>query len=615
MMKGLQNFSLENQIAVVTGASRGIGAALAQGLAEAGADVALVARGDCSEAAAAIKAVGRRTLVVSADLGTAGEGDKALAEVEAKLLVPRAADLRAMAAIESLGPYRFVARRTVPLHTRYFDTADFALARNGVALRVRRAHRRWELTAKWRGSVEGVVHSRPELTVALASPPGDPFRIENPDLAARFAALVAGRPLHCVLVTDIRRCAVDVLSLGDEGGETVLAEIALDRVHLHGEHPGPSERYGEVEVELRTGDLGDIERIVVLLGERFHLEPSTETKFSRGMALLHRFRLPAELSIDLEPDDSVARAARKLMARQLTVLRDGDARLRGGSDADAVHDMRVAVRRMRAVVRGLRDGFPPPMFESLYEELRWFGRELGTMRDLDVQLAREDALATAMPPALRSGLDEYREHLHRRREEALAGVRLVLDSRRYFQLLQRLERFVDGRTRAPASGPGGRPAVALAAETIAKAHHKLTKRGDKAGAEPLPEELHAVRIRAKRLRYGLEQFGMLAGKPARRAAARLAELQDVLGAYNDSVTAAGFVRSYVDGLGKTASPAALLALGAVVSAEIGRGEKLRRKFAKVWRRLRGKKFGGDIAATVGRLQRFAGPEEARRGAR
>lgn len=81
-------FGLKNQIAVVTGASRGIGAALAAGLAEAGADVALLARGDCTAACAAVTAAGRRALAVEVDLGTPGAGAAALARVEAELGAP-----------------------------------------------------------------------------------------------------------------------------------------------------------------------------------------------------------------------------------------------------------------------------------------------------------------------------------------------------------------------------------------------------------------------------------------------------------------------------------------------------------------------------------------------
>ncbi len=81
-------FNLEGNIAVVTGASRGLGAAVAVGLAQAGADVALVARGDCEDAARQIRAAGRRALIVPADLGVAGEGAKALETVTAELGAP-----------------------------------------------------------------------------------------------------------------------------------------------------------------------------------------------------------------------------------------------------------------------------------------------------------------------------------------------------------------------------------------------------------------------------------------------------------------------------------------------------------------------------------------------
>ncbi len=87
-MSVLPAFSLSAQIAVVTGASQGIGATLAQGLAEAGADVALLARGDCRAAAAAVTAAGRRALVVPVDLSEAGQGAAALARVEQELGAP-----------------------------------------------------------------------------------------------------------------------------------------------------------------------------------------------------------------------------------------------------------------------------------------------------------------------------------------------------------------------------------------------------------------------------------------------------------------------------------------------------------------------------------------------
>lgn len=81
----LKLFSLAGQIAVVTGASKGLGAALAVGLADAGADVALVARGDCSAVAAEVRARGRRVCIVQSDLGQRGAGTKALEQIEREL--------------------------------------------------------------------------------------------------------------------------------------------------------------------------------------------------------------------------------------------------------------------------------------------------------------------------------------------------------------------------------------------------------------------------------------------------------------------------------------------------------------------------------------------------
>jgi 2-dehydro-3-deoxy-D-gluconate 5-dehydrogenase len=88
MTSPLDLFRLDGQIAVVTGASRGLGAAIATGLAGAGADVALLARGDCAATAAAVQATGRRALIVPVDLGQSGAAAAAFETATAELGAP-----------------------------------------------------------------------------------------------------------------------------------------------------------------------------------------------------------------------------------------------------------------------------------------------------------------------------------------------------------------------------------------------------------------------------------------------------------------------------------------------------------------------------------------------
>jgi inorganic triphosphatase YgiF len=210
-------------------------------------------------------------------------------EIEAKLLVPRPAILRAIARLRELGPYRLRPQQTLRLHTLYLDTVEFTLARHAVALRLRRNRTRWEASIKWSGREDGMVHSRPELTVRLSRPPSFPFTVSSRVLAAQLSALVSGQALIPILISDVRRQRRAV-RINKQGKTWTVAELALDHVRLSapGPHRSLTDTYDEIEIELQpTGTTQDLLNFAELLRTRFALTPAQGSKFSRGLALLY----------------------------------------------------------------------------------------------------------------------------------------------------------------------------------------------------------------------------------------------------------------------------------------------------------------------------------------
>jgi triphosphatase len=211
------------------------------------------------------------------------------AEVEAKLLVLRPATLGVIARLKDLGPYRLRPQPTLRLHTIYLDTVEFTLARHGVALRLRRNRARWEASVKWSGREDGMVHTRPELTVRLSRPPSFPFTVSSRLLAAQLSPLIPGQSLVPILISDVRRQRRAV-RVSRRGKISTFAELALDHVRLSA--PGPHRRltdtYDEIEIELKpAGTTQDLLDFAELLRTRFTLTPTRGSKFSRGLALLY----------------------------------------------------------------------------------------------------------------------------------------------------------------------------------------------------------------------------------------------------------------------------------------------------------------------------------------
>jgi CHAD domain-containing protein len=224
---------------------------------------------------------------------------------------------------------------------------------------------------------------------------------------------------------------------------------------------------------------------------------------------------------------------------QVDALRSGIDAVRV-ADPDAVHDTRVAVRRLRSTLRS----FPIEESDELEESLRWFGGVLGELRDAQVMAERLDHALSQEPRELVVGPvpARIRSVMAARTAAAHQHVVAALDESGYGELLARADAAVAGDLGRP------RPPAELRRVT-ARALRRAERRLRAATQSPVDSAgLHAARRAYKRARYAADIMRPDAG----RLIQRIGELQDALGAYQDSVVTRGFLRelgmrAYLDG--------------------------------------------------------------------
>jgi CHAD domain-containing protein len=273
-----------------------------------------------------------------------------------------------------------------------------------------------------------------------------------------------------------------------------------------------------------------------------------------------------------EPDAPVSRdtpfeALRSLLREQLREIERHEPGTRLGHDPESLHDMRVAVRRLRALLRAGRKLVADETGE-LEARLKELGRVLGEVRDLDVLIERLEGEAAELgerdTERARPLLAVLRRERSRNRRRMLAFLR----SDGYAALLDDT-----ARTLGELEPSGSDASLGDVAD---KAFEKTRKAVRELPDEPADDELHRVRKRSKRARYAAE----LAGR--KKFVKRAKKLQDVLGEHQDSVVAAKRLRE----LAAEAQPEQALAAGRLVERERGRRVEARQEWPKAWKKLR-----------------------------
>lgn len=299
-------------------------------------------------------------------------------------------------------------------------------------------------------------------------------------------------------------------------------------------------------------------------------------------------RLPVDV-LDLpvaltpEPSDPPAHHVRAALGLRLRALLAHDPGTRTGADIEDLHQMRVAVRRMRATLKAARPLLDTAWADGLSVELGWLGRALGPVRDLDVLLLRLRGEIATLPEREQTAGETLVGALETAHAAARADMLAALDAPRYTTLLERLADAV----RLPLPTPSATQNQPELVDLVRAEARKLRRAVEKAGEDPPDEVLHGLRIHGKRVRYTGELVEPAVGRPVKRLLAATAELQEVLGDHQDACVAEHRIRELLDGLsdradGELIDAHVVFVAGRLVERERARAEQQRALWRPAW---------------------------------
>lgn len=465
------------------------------------------------------------------------------AEIELKLALPPQqveAFLKLMARCRS-------APMQQELITRYFDTPDFALSAQGVALRVRRVGRRWLQTLKTEGERRGGLSRRAEYEMAVTR--GSPDWTRFPAEALAWVPEALRAQLAPVFETRFHRTA---WLIKGRGGAQI--EVALDVGEVRaGERSQP---ICEIELELKAGQPDALFALALEWAGRLDCLPFDVSKAERGVRLAHgegavpvKF-VPLVLDRAMSVEDGFAAIVQACLAQF-------QANLPGVLESDNieyVHQARVALRRLRAALRLYRRVCVLP--DELIDGLHTLAAALGPARDWDM-LCDETlpAIAPHYPDsevwqhgmqALQAHRSDVRAAMEAALTQARPGAWLLAVQRWLLQCGWRLcpsgyavpeaQRFIQRS-----------PLKKWARRALQKGHRHIV-RGARDFGQLHAAQRHALHIAIKRQRYAVEFFQTLFGghpeghkRRQDRYLAVLRDAQDSLGRTNDARVARGLL--------------------------------------------------------------------------
>jgi CHAD domain-containing protein len=458
------------------------------------------------------------------------------------------------------------APETVRLETVYYDTPDLRLARWGVSLR-RRAGEGWTLklaAPPSSGAKGGAILERDEITFD-----GNGKRPPQGVLEVVRAYVRNSELVPVARLSTVRR-RVRLL----DGSGARVAEVVDDEVSVR-DGRRVAARFREIEVEVAGEDDGIVAPLVTRLRGAGAGAPDPTPKHIR--ALGPRAIEPPEVAAQPLPAGAAAKEVIKnTLADSVANLLHHDPLVRTGRDPEAIHQARVATRKLRSNLRTFAPLLDVEWTEPLRSELGWLALSLGAVRDREVLLERLRERAKSLPANDLRSAAALLELLELEIDSLRKKLGVDIDSQRYIDLLERLVASAHEPTTLPEAE---QPASALLPALATTPWRRLRSAVRQLPDTPTDPELHRIRILAKRARYAAEAVAAVAGAHAGAFARAAAKLQTVLGEHQDSVTAQAWLRA-----AKVTGRRAFVA-GELIALEHIAADEARAEWPKAWHAL------------------------------
>jgi inorganic triphosphatase YgiF len=420
------------------------------------------------------------------------------------------------------------ASKRLQLVSTYYDTVDRRLRQRGLVLRVRERDGRFVQTVKSDNQPESGALARGEWEDAIPGP--RPTR-EAPESGQFLTSDIADQ-LVPLFRTEVSRDAID---LSPSPGTQI--EAAIDRGEIFAPGRDARERISEVELELKSGAAAALYDVALglLHVAPVRLEPRSKAERGYRLAAERAQRLaiahfePPDLDPEISGDAALQRIGITCLER---VLRNERAVRRRSTEG--IHQMRVAVRRLRAVLSAFSRMLPQEQRRWASGELRWLADVLGPARNLHVFASGLIGRTPArlIEPARLKALARVVE---RRRKTSYTAAVEAVRSARYTAMMLHLLRWFDGCAwQADENSEELRQPIGILAARVLDRRLKVVRRRSQHFAHQYPEERHRLRIALKKLRYASEALATLYDSDkVRPFVRRLKQLQDGLGEISD----------------------------------------------------------------------------------